>query len=79
MEPGVIPDFDLALDRADREARVERTLALLPASYSVALTWRYRDGRSIRAIAEVTGKTEKAIERLLARARETFKKRWKDA
>jgi len=27
-------------------------------------------------MAELTGKTEKAIERLLARARESFRRRW---
>jgi hypothetical protein len=30
-------------------------------------------------MAQLTGKTEKAIERLLARARESFKKRWTNA
>jgi hypothetical protein len=29
-------------------------------------------------MAELTGKTEKAMERLLARARESFRKRWSD-
>jgi hypothetical protein len=29
-------------------------------------------------MAEVSGKTEKAMERLLARARENFRRRWND-
>jgi len=45
----------------------------------LALLWRYRDGRSIREMADFTGKTEKAMERLLARAREHFRRRWNDA
>jgi DNA-directed RNA polymerase specialized sigma24 family protein len=41
--------------------------------------WRYRDDKSVREIAELTGKTEKAVERLLARARQAFRRRWNDA
>lgn len=78
-EPAATPDFEEKLHAADQEERVGRTLALLPEAYGVALLWRYRDGRSIRDIAQLTGKTEKAVERLLARARETFKRRWQDA
>ncbi len=59
----------------DRE-RVEQTLAQIPEAYGLALIWRYRDGKSLREMASEAGKTEKAIERLLARARESFKKRW---
>jgi len=70
--------FDTPLDGTVDEDRVQRTLARLPEAYGLALTWRYRDGKSLRDMAELTGKTEKAIERLLARARESFKKRWND-
>ena len=64
------------LESAANEERVEKTLAGIPGAYAVALIWRYRDGKSLRDMAEATGKTEKAMERLLARARESFKKRW---
>jgi RNA polymerase sigma-70 factor (ECF subfamily) len=67
------------LELAAEQDRVHRTLALLPDAYVAALLWRYRDERSTRDIAQDTGKTEKAIERLLARAREGFRKRWNDA
>ena len=43
------------------------------------LVWRYRDEKSLREMAELCGKTEKAMERLLARARENFRRRWNDA
>jgi RNA polymerase sigma-70 factor (ECF subfamily) len=57
--------------------RTRQILEQLPELYSVVLLWRYWENRSLREIALQTGKTEKAIERLLARARTQFKKRWK--
>ncbi len=73
------PMIEQQLDSAMRQERVTATLALLPEAYGLALLWRYRDGKSAREMAELTGKTEKAIERLLARARENFRRRWNDA
>src|ERR1051326_5325617 len=70
------PAFEQKLDLAAQEGRVQKTLALLPEEYALALIWRYRDEKSVREMAHLSGKTEKAMERLLARARATFKKRW---
>ena len=72
------PQMEEKLEVAADHERVERTLAHLPEAYKLALVWRYRDGKSTREMAKLTGKTEKAIERLLARARDSFKKRWND-
>ena len=72
----VMPGFEQELDSAMQQDRVQRTLAELPETYSLALIWRYRDEKSVREMAEITGKTEKAMERLLARARQSFRKRW---
>jgi DNA-directed RNA polymerase specialized sigma24 family protein len=58
------------------QLRVQTILADLPEAYGLALIWRYRDNRSLREMTELTGKTEKAMERLLARARESFRRRW---
>jgi len=52
---------------------------LLPEAYALALIWRYRDEKSVREMAELSGKTEKAMERLLARAREHFRTEWNHA
>jgi DNA-directed RNA polymerase specialized sigma24 family protein len=52
-------------------------MATLPEPYRLALLWRYWEKRSTQEMAMRTGKTEKAIERLLARAREMFRERWK--
>ena len=71
-EPAVSFQIEERLDDAADQERVQRMLAELPEAYGLALIWRYRDGKSLREMAEATGKTEKAIERLLARARESF-------
>jgi RNA polymerase sigma-70 factor, ECF subfamily len=77
-ELSVVPAFEQQLDSAAQEGRVQKTLAELPEIYSVALMWRYRDEKSVREMAQLTGKTEKAMERLLARARQSFRRRWSD-
>jgi RNA polymerase sigma-70 factor (ECF subfamily) len=68
--------IDERIDRERLEAKTQRVLRELPESYGVALLWRYWESRSVRDMAEATGKTEKAIERLLARARARFKELW---
>jgi RNA polymerase sigma-70 factor, ECF subfamily len=78
-EPAIEPLLDRHLDAAAEQDRVERTLALLPEAYTLALIWRYRDEKSVREMAQLSGKTEKAMERLLARARENFRKEWNHA
>jgi RNA polymerase sigma-70 factor (ECF subfamily) len=72
---GGIP-VDELIDRERREARTQRVLRQLPEAYGLALLWRYWESRSVRQMAEATGKTEKAIERLLARARARFRELW---
>ena len=69
-------DMDAIADRKRTEQRAQQVLADLPEHYRVALQWRYWEKRSAREMAEATGRSEKAIERLLARAREQFRRRW---
>lgn len=71
-----VTPFEQQLDSLAREQRVQKTLAALPEAYALALIWQYREEKSVREMAQLTGKTEKAMERLLARARETFRRRW---
>jgi len=71
--------LDETLDERTLQEKINRVLASLPENYSVVLLWRYWEKRSTREMAERTGKTEKGIERLLARAREQFKQRWTNA
>jgi RNA polymerase sigma-70 factor, ECF subfamily len=77
-EPVMLPQIQDRLEAAADHERVHRTLGQLPETYGLALIWRYRDGKSLREMAELTGKTEKAMERLLARARQSFRRRWND-
>ena len=79
LESTFLPKIEEQLDESLQQQRIQQTLANLPEPYALALLWRYRDGRSIREMADFTGKTEKAMERLLARAREHFRRRWNDA
>jgi RNA polymerase sigma-70 factor (ECF subfamily) len=78
-QPAVMLGFEQHLDSAALQKKVQKTLAMLPEAYTLALIWQYRDEKSIREMAQLTGKTEKAMERLLARARESFRRRWSDA
>lgn len=71
-------NHDEQLDGERRQQRVLRILAALPDVYRVVLLWRYWEKRSAREMAAATGKTEKAIERLLARARLEFRRRWNE-
>ena len=47
--------------------------------YSVLLRWRYWEGKSTAEIAILSGRTEKGVERALARARNQFSALWKEA
>ena len=71
-------DVDELLDRGRVQEKARRVLGTLPEAYRLALLWRYWEKRSAHEMAMLTGKTEKAIERLLARAREMFRERWKN-
>ena len=68
--------IDDRIDRERLEAKTHQVLRQLPEPYALALLWRYWESRSVREMAEATGKTEKAIERLLARSRARFRQLW---
>lgn len=72
----LIPELDNAIDGGRAGEKLLRVMSALPEAYRLALLWRYWDKCSAREMAARTGKTEKAIERLLARAREQFRSRW---
>ena len=74
--PATETHLDELIDAARAQEKTRQILGLLPAVYSAALLWRYWEKRSIKEMAAQTGKTEKAIERLLARARAHFRQRW---
>lgn len=72
------PAADEMLDRGRTQERVRAAMAKLPELYQIALLWRYWEKRSAEEMAHQTGKTVKAIERLLARAREHFRRYYCD-
>ena len=74
----VEPPFDEFLDREHLEAKTRRVLESMPDRYRAALLWRYWEKRSAQEMAMQTGSSAKAIERLLARARQQFRRRWND-
>ena len=69
-------DFHQLLEQDELRRNTWRVLASLPEQYRLALIWRYWEKSSAHEMALKTGKTEKAIERLLARARAEFRERW---
>lgn len=73
---GEFPSIEDAIDRSRLEEKTRKVLRRLPEAYSVALLWRYWEACSAREMAARSGKTEKAVERLLARARAQFKQIW---
>ncbi len=65
-----------APDREQTLGKAQRTLEALPERYRIAILWRYWEGRSAAEMAAQIGGTEKSVERLLARARQAFRKEW---
>lgn len=58
------------------QGRVMEVLAELPEDYRLVLLWRYWEQQSAEVMAAETGRSSKAVERLLARARGKFKEIW---
>ncbi len=74
--PAASPQIVETLEQEQLREKTWEVLEHLPEQYRLALIWRYWDKASAREMAHKSGKTEKAIERLLARAREEFRGRW---
>jgi RNA polymerase sigma-70 factor, ECF subfamily len=70
------PEVHQLLEEDQVRKKTWEVMASLPEQYRLALIWRYWERASAREMAQKTGKTEKAIERLLARARAEFRGRW---
>jgi len=71
-----LPEFPQLVEQEQMRKITWRVLSSLSEPYRLALIWRYWEKASAREMALKTGKTEKAIERLLARARAEFRERW---
>lgn len=67
VDAGPLPEELLA--RLETRAVVVEALAMLPDKYRTALVARYVDGLSVEKTAQILGKSYKAVESLLSRAR----------
>jgi RNA polymerase sigma-70 factor, ECF subfamily len=65
--------------QADRAEKIAAALVALPPRYEAVLRAKYLDGLSIAVIASQSGESTKAIESLLTRAREAFRRLYRDA
>jgi RNA polymerase sigma-70 factor (ECF subfamily) len=65
-------------EKGDVQRRALETLGRMREDYSLLLRWRYWDLKSAAEMAALTGRTEKSIERALARARAQFRRLWED-
>jgi RNA polymerase sigma-70 factor, ECF subfamily len=68
--------LDEQIDGQRAREKARRVLNAMPERYAVLLLWRYWEQRTTREMAEAVGTTEKGVERMLARARATFKSLW---
>jgi RNA polymerase sigma-70 factor (ECF subfamily) len=66
-----LPDEEL--ERAETRSLVNATMSQLPPDYRESLEAKYVEGRSVRDIAAALGRSEKAVESQLTRAREAFR------
>lgn len=62
-------------EQHDREQLIQMALDALPADYRMAVVLRYFEGLSSSEIAEAMDRSAKAVERLLARARDVLEPR----
>ena len=67
----------MPLSGSERERLIQAALDALPADYRMAVVLRYFEGLSGTEMAEAIGRSVKAVERLLARARSALESRLK--
>jgi RNA polymerase sigma factor (sigma-70 family) len=69
------PGPDQTAASADEAALVRQSLAKLPETYRLPLILYYREGQSVRAVAEALEISEDAVKQRLARGREMLRER----
>jgi RNA polymerase sigma-70 factor (ECF subfamily) len=62
-----------ALEQVERASAVRAAMLLLPSDRREVLCWKYVEGLSVETIAARLGRTAKAVESLLSRAREQMR------
>jgi RNA polymerase sigma-70 factor (ECF subfamily) len=69
-------DIDKQIEMLFERQLVLQCLEKLPEHYRITLLLKYIDNKSISSIADITGKTPKAVESMLSRARAAFIKQY---
>ena len=69
-------ELDSALARHQLQEQIVTILDHLPEQYRLLLRWRYWEQKRTNEIAAALDRTPKAVERMLARARERFRRQW---
>jgi RNA polymerase sigma-70 factor (ECF subfamily) len=72
-DPGEVADAAAEAGRWQVRERVIETLWALPEEYRAALLCRYVEGEDVETVARRTGRSYKAAESLLSRARRAFR------
>lgn len=72
-------DPSASLETAETRAQVAAIMDALPDDQRLALEWKYLDDLPVREIAHRMGRTEKAAETLLYRARNAFRETFERA
>ena len=70
-----LPSPSRQVDRQERDKLIQAALDALPADYRMAAVLRYFEGLSGTEMAVAMGRSEKAVERLLSRARSALEPR----
>jgi RNA polymerase sigma factor (sigma-70 family) len=68
--------LDEQIDAERARSKARHILEQMPERYTLMLLWRYWEHRSTRDMAVAIGRTQKSVERTLARARARFKELW---
>jgi RNA polymerase sigma-70 factor, ECF subfamily len=66
--------LETVIDQRDQAERVARALSALPDRYEAVLRAKYLEEQSMAQIAAACNETPKAVESLLTRARQAFRK-----
>jgi RNA polymerase sigma-70 factor, ECF subfamily len=72
-EPTATDSTEAQHTERERAQAVATTLAALPQRHEAVLRAKYLDGATVEQIARSSGQTQKAVESLLTRARQSFR------
>jgi RNA polymerase sigma-70 factor (ECF subfamily) len=75
-EPSATDSTEVQRTERERAHAVATTLAALPGRHEDVLRAKYLDGASVQQIARSSGQTQKAVESLLTRARQSFREQY---